>query len=129
MVQTEGYAALMSGVSATVARGLFYGGRLSVADPAASPLHPQLAAIFATRYVSRCHIPAQQEIDVRVSHFQLSRTWCPLLVIQEGAESGHQITDDFVMCRELPGCEMSGSTVSDAKKSRLQVCAWACMRP
>ncbi len=26
MVQTEGYAALMSGVSATVARGLFYGG-------------------------------------------------------------------------------------------------------
>lgn len=28
MVQTEGYAALMSGVSATVARGLFYGGVL-----------------------------------------------------------------------------------------------------
>jgi hypothetical protein len=28
MVQTEGYAALMSGVSATVARGLFYGGEL-----------------------------------------------------------------------------------------------------
>lgn len=28
MVQTEGYAALMSGVSATVARGLFYGGAL-----------------------------------------------------------------------------------------------------
>ena len=26
MVQAEGYAALMSGVSATVARGLFYGG-------------------------------------------------------------------------------------------------------
>ena len=26
MVQTEGYAALMRGVSATVARGLFYGG-------------------------------------------------------------------------------------------------------
>ena len=37
MVQTEGYAALMSGVSATVARGLFYGGRLFVADSAASP--------------------------------------------------------------------------------------------
>ena len=28
MVQAEGYAALMSGVSATVARGLFYGGVL-----------------------------------------------------------------------------------------------------
>ena len=56
MVQTEGYAALMSGVSATVARGLFYGGRLFVADSAASPLHPQLAAILATRYVSRCHV-------------------------------------------------------------------------
>ncbi len=38
MVQTEGYAALMSGVSATVARGLFYGGTLSVAPPAASAL-------------------------------------------------------------------------------------------
>ena len=93
------------------------------------PLHPQLAVIFAIRYVSRCHIPAQQEFHVRVLHFQLSRTWSPLLVSQEGAEPGHQITDNFVMCRELTGCEMSGSTLSDAKKLQLQVCAWACMRP
>ena len=33
MVQTEGYAALMSGVSATVARGLFYGGMLQASSP------------------------------------------------------------------------------------------------
>lgn len=62
MVQTEGYAALMSGVSATVARGLFYGGVLQLSGP--STAHPMSScAIFkaAHAFPAACGEEGSQE--------------------------------------------------------------------